>query len=93
MRIDNKTKRKDIVVSVPSGNFGNICAGMIAQKMGLPIDHFIASTNVNDAVPAYLKSGTYRPVNTTPTISNAMDVGDPSNFVRIQRFMETTLKI
>ena len=87
-----KQKDKDIVVSVPSGNFGNICAGMIAQKMGLPIDHFIASTNVNDAVPAYLKSGTYRPVNTTPTISNAMDVGDPSNFVRIQKIYGNDFK-
>ena len=65
---------------------------MIAQKMGLPIDHFIASTNVNDAVPAYLKSGTYQPVNTTPTISNAMDVGDPSNFVRIQKIYGNDFK-
>lgn len=87
-----KQKGRDIVVSVPSGNFGNICAGMIAQKMGLPIDHFIASTNVNDAVPAYLKSGTYQPVNTTPTISNAMDVGDPSNFVRIQKIYGNDFK-
>ena len=87
-----KQKDKDIVVSVPSGNFGNICAGMIAQKMGLPIDHFIASTNVNDAVPAYLKSGTYQPVDTTPTISNAMDVGDPSNFVRIQQIYGNDFK-
>ena len=67
------------------GIFGNICAGMIAQKMGLPIDHFVAATNVNDAVPAYLESGNYQAVKTTPTISNAMDVGDPSNFVRIQK--------
>ena len=58
---------------------------MIAQKMGLPIDHFVAATNVNDAVPAYLESGNYQAVKTTPTISNAMDVGDPSNFVRIQK--------
>ena len=80
-----KHKKKPLVVAVPSGNFGNICAGMIAQQMGLPIDHFVAATNVNDAVPAYLKSGNYQPVKTTPTISNAMDVGDPSNFVRIQK--------
>ena len=80
-----KHKNKPLVVAVPSGNFGNICAGMIAQQMGLPIDHFVAATNVNDAVPAYLKSGNYQPVKTTPTISNAMDVGDPSNFVRIQK--------
>ena len=80
-----KYKNKPLVVAVPSGNFGNICAGMIAQQMGLPIDHFIAATNVNDAVPAYLESGNYKAVKTTPTISNAMDVGDPSNFVRIQK--------
>ena len=80
-----KHKNEPLVVAVPSGNFGNICAGMIAQQMGLPIDHFVAATNVNDAVPAYLKSGNYQPVKTTPTISNAMDVGDPSNFVRIQK--------
>lgn len=76
---------KSLVVSVPSGNFGNICAGMMAQQMGLPINHFIASTNVNDAVPSFLSSGVYQAIKTTPTISNAMDVGDPSNFVRIQK--------
>ena len=80
-----KHKNKPLVVAVPSGNFGNICAGMIAQQMGLPIDHFVAATNVNDAVPAYLESGFYQALKTTPTISNAMDVGDPSNFVRIQK--------
>ena len=80
-----KHKNKPLVVAVPSGNFGNICAGMIAQQMGLPIDHFVAATNVNDAVPAYLESGNYQAVKTTPTISNAMDVGDPTNFVRIQK--------
>jgi threonine synthase len=77
--------KKPLVFSVPSGNFGNICAGMMAQQMGLPIDHFIACTNVNDAVPTYLETGNYKAVTTTPTISNAMDVGDPSNFVRIQK--------
>jgi len=78
-----KQWRKDAVVSVPSGNFGNVCAGMMAAAMGLPILHFIASTNVNDTVPRYLKSGTYEPLAPVPTISNAMDVTDPSNFVRI----------
>jgi threonine synthase len=78
-------RKQPLVFSVPSGNFGNICAGMMAQQMGLPIDHFIACTNVNDAVPAYLETGIYKAVTTTPTISNAMDVGDPSNFVRIQK--------
>ena len=79
------SRKQPIVFSVPSGNFGNICAGMMAQQMGLPIDHFIACTNVNDAVPTYLETGKYNAVNTTPTISNAMDVGDPSNFIRIQK--------
>jgi threonine synthase len=78
-------RKQPIVFSVPSGNFGNICAGMIGQNMGLPIDHFIAATNINDAVPSYLETGQYAAVKTTPTISNAMDVGDPSNFVRIQK--------
>ncbi|MEO2099344.1 MAG: threonine synthase [Flavobacteriaceae bacterium] len=76
---------KKLVISVPSGNYGNICAGLMAQKMGLPIFHFIASTNVNNTVPEYLKSGDYNPKKSTQTISNAMDVGDPSNFIRIQK--------
>ena len=80
-----KSKNKKLVFSVPSGNFGNICAGIIGQQMGLPIDHFIASTNVNDAVPRFLETGTYDPIPTIQTISNAMDVGNPSNFVRIQK--------
>ena len=78
-------RKQPLVFSVPSGNFGNICAGMIGQNMGLPINHFIAATNINDAVPAYLETGQYTTVKTAPTISNAMDVGDPSNFVRIQK--------
>lgn len=78
-------RKQPLVFSVPSGNFGNICAGMMGQNMGLPIDHFIAATNINDAVPTYLETGNYAAVKTTPTISNAMDVGDPSNFVRIQK--------
>ena len=80
-----KCKNKRLVFSVPSGNFGNICAGIMGQQMGLPIDHFIASTNVNDTVPRYLETGTYNPMPTIQTISNAMDVGNPSNFVRIQK--------
>jgi threonine synthase len=76
---------KDLVVSVPSGNFGNLCAGLMAQQMGLPIKHFVASTNVNDTVPSYLSSGNYEPKKSISTISNAMDVGDPSNFIRIQK--------
>ena len=80
-----KEKNQKLVFSVPSGNFGNLCAGLLAQKMGLPIDHFIASTNVNDTVPEYLKTGQYSPKKTIQTISNAMDVGAPSNLIRIQK--------
>jgi len=79
-----KNKTKDIAISVPSGNFGNICAGLLAKKLGLPIAHFIASTNVNDTVPNYLKTAEYNSKVSQQTISNAMDVGDPSNFIRIQ---------
>ncbi len=71
------------VFSVPSGNFGNLTAGLMAKRMGLPIDHFIAATNVNKVVPDYLKTGTFSPVPSISTISNAMDVGDPSNFARM----------
>ena len=80
-------KNKPLVFSVPSGNFGNLCAGMMAQKMGLPIHHFVASTNSNKVVPEYLKTGNYQTQKTIPTLSNAMDVGAPSNFVRIQQIM------
>jgi threonine synthase len=71
------------VISVPSGNFGNICAGLLAHRSGLPVAHFIAACNSNDVVTQYLHSGNYQPANPIPTISNAMDVGNPSNFVRI----------
>ena len=73
----------NIVFSVPSGNFGNITAAMIAVKMGLPIKRFVAATNANDVVPRFLDSGEYSPKGTIPTIANAMDVGDPSNFPRM----------
>ncbi|WP_282018286.1 threonine synthase [Salegentibacter mishustinae] len=76
-------KKKKLAFSVPSGNFGNICAGMLAKQMGLPIDHFIASNNKNNVVTRYLKSKEYTPKQSVQTISNAMDVGNPSNFVRI----------
>lgn len=79
-----KNQDKKLVFSVPSGNFGNICAGMVAQKLGMPVDHFVASTNVNDVVPNFMKSGQYLAKPSIATISNAMDVGDPSNFIRIQ---------
>jgi len=78
-----KDKTNPPVVTVPSGNFGNICAGLLAQQSGLPIQHFIAACNANDTVPEFLRSGNYQPKKAVPTISNAMDVGDPSNFIRI----------
>ena len=71
------------VISIPSGNFGNICAGLLANRSGLPVKHFIAACNANDTVPEYFLSGNYNPKKAVATISNAMDVGDPSNFVRI----------
>src|SRR5450631_2474722 len=78
-----KNKSKPPVISVPSGNFGNICAGLLAYHSGLPVNHFIAACNVNAVVPAFLKTGIYQPVKAKPSLSNAMDVGDPSNFVRV----------
>jgi len=84
-------KNKDLVFSVPSGNFGNICAGIMAQKLGLPIKHFVASTNVNDTVPNYLVAGVYSPKPSKATISNAMDVGNPSNFIRIRELFNNDL--
>ena len=84
-------QHKDLVFSVPSGNFGNICAGIMAEKLGLPIKHFVASTNVNDTVPNYLVDGIYKPKPSKATISNAMDVGNPSNFIRIQQLFNNDL--
>jgi len=72
-----------LAVCVPSGNFGNLTAGLMGMKMGLPIDQFIAATNINDVVPEYLQSSIFSPRPSTATISNAMDVGNPSNFARI----------
>jgi threonine synthase len=71
------------VVCVPSGNFGNICAGLLAKQSGLPIDHFIAACNMNDVVTEYLQTSIFKPQTAKPTLSNAMDVGNPSNFIRI----------
>jgi threonine synthase len=78
-----KNKLKPNIFVVPSGNFGNLTAGLLAKRMGLPITHFVAATNANDIVPAYLQSGNYHPRPSIQTISNAMDVGNPSNFVRM----------
>lgn len=78
-----KAGKKEVIFSVPSGNFGNIAAGLLAYKMGLPVKQFIAATNVNDTVPRYLKTGVYETRPSVQTYANAMDVGAPSNWVRI----------
>jgi len=83
-----KSKGKEIVFSVPSGNFGNICAGIVAHKLGLPVKHFVAATNVNDTVVRYMKTANYESKPSKATISNAMDVGNPSNFIRIQQLFD-----
>ena len=87
-----KKHNKPLIISCPSGNFGNICAGIIAKKLGLPIAHFVASTNVNDTVPQFFKTGNYKSKPSVATISNAMDVGNPSNFIRIQEMYSNDLK-
>jgi threonine synthase len=79
------------VISVPSGNFGNLCAGLLAFKSGLPAAHFLAACNRNNVFPNFLKTGLFTPANAISTISNAMDVGNPSNFVRILEMMEFSL--
>ena len=88
----HKTHEK-IVFSVPSGNFGNICAGMMAKQLGLPIDHFIASNNANNVVTQYLATKLFEPKPSIQTISNAMDVGNPSNFIRIQEIYKNDFKV
>ncbi len=81
---------RPVVFSVPSGNFGNLTAGLLAKKMGLPAHRFIAATNVNDVVPEYLKTGRYQPKTSIATMSNAMDVGNPSNFARMNDIYGST---
>jgi threonine synthase len=81
-------KEQEIIFSVPSGNFGNVCAGIVAQRLGMPVRHFVAATNVNDTVPKYMETASYDPKPSTATISNAMDVGDPSNFIRIRHLYD-----
>ncbi|MCO5281004.1 MAG: hypothetical protein M9931_08125 [Chitinophagales bacterium] len=90
MRRDGNRTNKLFAISVPSGNFGNITAGIIAQKMGLPISKFIAATNANNIVPQYLLNGNYEPKASVQTISNAMDVGNPSNFARMKVLFENS---
>jgi threonine synthase len=76
-------KNNPPVIAVPSGNFGNICAGILANRSGLPVKHFIAACNVNDIVSDYLRTQELKPRQAVATLSNAMDVGNPSNFARI----------
>lgn len=84
-------KKNPPVIAVPSGNFGNICAGLLALKTGLPIKHFLAACNANEVVPDFIRTGEYKPQQSIPTISNAMDVGDPSNFVRILHLFDNDI--
>jgi threonine synthase len=86
-----QVKRTDlpIVFSVPSGNFGNLTAGLIAKRMGLVVEKFVAATNANDIVPKYLCTGCFEPKPSQRTLSNAMDVGNPSNFARMQELYPT----
>lgn len=81
-------KKTAPVITVPSGNFGNICAGLLAKITGLPLGHFIAACNANDVVPEFLQTGNWQPKKAVATLSNAMDVGDPSNFVRIMQLFD-----
>ena len=83
-----KEKRENLVVSVPSGNFGNLTAGLIAKTLGLPIKRFIAATNANDTVPRYLHSGNWSPNATVATLSNAMDVSRPNNWPRVEELFK-----
>lgn len=83
---------KPVVFATPSGNFGNLSAGVMVQKMGLPVAHFVAATNLNHVVPSYLQSGLYSPKPSVATISNAMDVGNPSNFTRLAHLYDDNHK-
>lgn len=81
--------KKEVIFSVPSGNFGNIGAGLLAWRMGLPVKQFLAATNINDTVPSFLETGIYKAKPSVQTYSNAMDVGDPSNWVRIMDMFDS----
>ncbi|XBC44540.1 MAG: threonine synthase [Buchnera aphidicola (Schlechtendalia peitan)] len=80
----NNQQKKNLIISIPCGNFGNITAGLLAKSLGLPIKSFIASTNANDTVPRFLKTGKWIPKNTISTISNAMDISQPNNWPRVE---------
>jgi threonine synthase len=83
-----KAQRDNLVISVPSGNFGNLTAGLLAKSLGLPVKRFIVATNANDTVPRYLQTGEWAPTPTIPTISNAMDVSEPNNWPRIEELCQ-----
>ena len=87
-----KINKKPLAICVPSGNYGNLTAGLIAKKMGLPIKKFIAATNANDPFPIFLQTGHFKPKESVKTLSNAMDVGNPSNFVRILELYKFNLE-
>ncbi|RMB56911.1 threonine synthase [Dokdonia sinensis] len=87
-KLKEQGKSDNLVFSVPSGNFGNICAGMVAHLMGMPVKQFVAAVNSNTTIPRFMESGKYRPAPTVATISNAMDVSDPSNFIRVLQLFE-----
>ncbi|MCD9471234.1 threonine synthase [Photobacterium phosphoreum] len=84
----SKVEREQLVISVPSGNFGNLTAGLLAKSLGLPVKRFIAATNINDTVPRYLQTGEWTPKATVATISNAMDVSQPNNWPRIEELCQ-----
>ena len=84
----DKQERENLVISVPSGNFGNLTAGLLAKAMGLPVKRFIAATNANDTVPRYLETGVWDPKPTIATTSNAMDVCQPNNWPRIEELCQ-----
>ena len=86
-----KPKGKPVAFSIPSGNFGNLTAGLFAKRMGLPVHKFIAATNANNIVPEYLETGKFNPRPSVSTLSNAMDVGNPSNFARMAALYENSV--
>ena len=92
-RMRSRAVKGNFAFIVPSGNFGNITAGLYAKSWGLPVNHYVAATNANDVVPEYLKTGLYTPRPSQATCSNAMDVGDPSNFERLDDLYENSVDI
>ena len=91
--LKKRSLEKNFSVSIPSGNFGNICAGIMSQEMGLKFNKIIGSTNINDTIPRYLSSGVFKPHKTKRTISNAMDVSNPNNFSRIEKIFNNDFKV